>query len=111
MDSISIKIHLNVMLLCIRTTIKNKVMKTIFDYAKLNLEEKKKVLSNEATLLERYQYKEDTIYIYHLNGFFVELIIRNGIVTDNIPYKRGFRFDKKNIHAIQKRNILYSLAA
>jgi len=86
-------------------------MRTIYDYAKLSLGEKNLLLSNEAILFDKYEDKGDTVLIYHLDDFFVELTMRNGFIVDNIPYKRGYRFDKKNIHALEKRNAFLNLAA
>jgi hypothetical protein len=37
--------------------------------------------------------------------------MKHGIIIDNIPYKRGYRFDKKNSHALEKRNAIYNVAA
>lgn len=86
-------------------------MKTIFDYAKLSAAEKNEWLNNDAILIENYRDKENIIMVYYLNGFFVELTMKHGIIIDNIPYKRGYRFDKRQAHALEKRNAFYNQAA
>lgn len=84
---------------------------TIYDYAKSGAKEKMLLINDEAILIETFRDNENTIYVYRLFDFFVELTTNNGAVIENTPYKRGYKFDKKNIHALEKRNTLYSLAA
>jgi len=82
---------------------------TIYDYIKLSEKDKENVLKNEALYLEFYAEEDALVYVYFLNGFFVEVTMKNGIITDNIPYKRGYKFDKKSQHSLEKRNVFREL--
>ena len=82
-------------------------MMTIYDYAKLSEGEKEELLKNQALFVEQYTDGDVLIQIYFLNGFFVEVTIKKGKVTDNIPYKRGYKINKD----IPKTNLKYCLAA
>jgi hypothetical protein len=84
---------------------------TIYDYARASTEEKKLLIGEEAVLIEKFQDRENTIYVYYLTGFFVEVTMNNNVIVENIPYKRGYKFDKKKIHSLWKKNALYDLAA
>jgi len=80
-------------------------MAAIHEYAKLSMEEKESLIMEEAVFLERYIDNENTICVYYLDDFFIEVIIKDGKTISNFPYKRGYRLDKKERHAIEKRNI------
>lgn len=82
-------------------------MMTIYDYAKLSTEEKEELLKNQALFVDQYNEDDVLIQIYFLNGFFVEVTIKSGKVTDNIPYKRGYKMKK----GILKPDPRYLLAA
>jgi hypothetical protein len=82
-------------------------MMTIYDYAKLSAEEKEELLKNQALFVDQYNEGDVLIQIYFLNGFFVEVTIKNGKVTDNIPYQRGYKMTTD----ILKTDLRYSLAA
>jgi hypothetical protein len=82
-------------------------MITIYDYAKLSAEEKEELLKNQALFIDQYNEDEVLIQIYFLNGFFVEVSIKNGKVTDNIPYQRGYTMNNDVLKHRQK----YCLAA
>ncbi len=84
---------------------------TIYNYAKLSREEKKSLINNEAIYLENYKDNENSIHVYYLNAFFVEVIFCKGIVIDILPFKRGYKMGKRGISNIQKRNASFSLAA
>ncbi|HWY11446.1 MAG TPA: hypothetical protein VN026_08980 [Bacteroidia bacterium] len=84
---------------------------TIYNYAKLRIEEKESLINNEALYLENYSDNGNIINVYYLNTFFIEVVLCKGMVKDILPYKRGYKMDKRNMHAIQKRNALFSLAA
>ncbi|MDP1803133.1 MAG: hypothetical protein Q8L81_17360 [Bacteroidota bacterium] len=84
---------------------------TVYDYAKLGTAKKEEVLISDALFLEYYVDKGTIIYVYYLNGFFIEVTKLNGNVVDNIPFIRGYKINKKNLHAIEKRNALLSFAA
>jgi hypothetical protein len=82
---------------------------TIYQYAKLSDREKENILRNEAIYLEFYGEEDTLIYVYFLNGFFIEVTMKNGKILENIPYKRGYRFNKKEMHSLEKRNIFREL--
>ena len=82
-------------------------MMTIYDYAKLSEGEKEELLKNQALFVDQYNDGDVLIQIYFLNGFFIEVTIRNGKVTDNIPYQRGYKINKSVLKTGQK----YCLAA
>jgi hypothetical protein len=84
---------------------------TIYDYARSSAEEKKLLITEEAILIEKFDDKNNTVYIYYLDDFFVEITMHNSVILENLPFKRGYKFDKKNIHAFRKKNTMYSLAA
>ena len=66
-------------------------MITIYDYAKLSAEEKEELLKTQALFVDQYNDDEVLIQIYFLNDFFIEVTIKDGKVTDNIPYQRGYK--------------------
>lgn len=74
--------------------ITNKItLMTIYDYAKLSVSEKIKLIKGTALFID--QYNSDTItYVYFLNGFFVEVTEKAGKIVDVIPYKRGYSKNK-----------------
>lgn len=84
---------------------------TIYDYAKLSTEEKEVVVKTEALFLEDYIENGKIIYVYYLDGFFIEVTKVNNRIIDSIPYIRGYKINKKNLHAIEKRNAVLSFAA
>lgn len=83
----------------------------IYEYAKLSKGEKEQLLNNDALFLEQYNDSESTIHVYYLNGFFVEVTVKEGKIIDNIPYKSGYKLNKNEIHNLEKRNCMYHLAA
>ena len=84
---------------------------TIYDYAKQPLTVKEKLLLDEAHFLEKYSVNDHTVCVYYLAGFFVELTIKEGKTIDIVPYKRGYKLNKNKLHEIEKRNMLYGMAA
>lgn len=83
----------------------------IYDYAKLPQAEKEALLKEEGLFLEKYPDNGGTIFVYYLEGFFVELTIKEGKMIDILPYKRGYKLIKSKLHEIEKRNMLYGMAA
>lgn len=81
----------------------------IYDYIKLSDKEKEMILKNEALYMEFYAEEDSLVYVYFLNGFFVEVTMKNGKIVDNIPYKRGYKFNKKQFHLMEKRNVFREL--
>ena len=84
---------------------------TIYEYARLSEKEKGEVVKTQALFLEHYNNEGTIIYVYFLNGYFIEVTTKEGKTIDNLPYKRGHKFNKRNIHDIEKRNGVYALAA
>jgi hypothetical protein len=82
---------------------------TIYDYIKLSEREKEMILRSDALYLEFYAQEETLVYVYFLNGFFVEVTMKNGEIVDNIPYKRGYKFSKREMHSLEKRNVFHEL--
>ena len=64
---------------------------TITDFARLEKREKIGILLSQALLVDSYKENEDRITVYFLNGFFVELTVNQHMVSDIIPFKRGYR--------------------
>lgn len=77
---------------------------TIYNYAQLGKEEKEELLRNKALLMEHYTDGQATVYVYFLDGFFVEVRLRDGKITENIPYKRGYRIDKTDVNCERNQN-------
>jgi hypothetical protein len=82
---------------------------TIYDYIKLSEREKESVLKNDALYLEFYAEDDTLVYVYFLNSFFVEVTMREGKIVDNIPYKRGYKFNRREMHSLEKRNVFREL--
>jgi hypothetical protein len=80
---------------------------TIYDYAKLSEGQKEELLKNQALFIEQYNDDDVLIQVYFLNGFFVEVSIKNGKVSDYIPYQRGYKIHK----TILKADLKYCMAA
>lgn len=83
---------------------------TIYDYARLTENEKEILLQEQALFLEQYKEDENEIQVYFLNGFFVEVTLKNEKVIYNLPYRRGHKINKRILHEAQKRNA-FDLAA
>lgn len=79
-------------------------MKTVFEYAKLNKEEKHELLIKEAFFLEHYYDNGNTIYVYYLNGYFIELTTKNGVILYNLPFKRGYKLSPR-MELINKKRL------
>ena len=79
----------------------------MYDYIKLSETEKEHLLRTDAIFLEHYNDDKKTVYVYFLNGFFVEVTMDNGNVVDNIPYQRGYKINRQNINSNSK----YCMAA
>jgi len=80
-------------------------MMTIYDYAKLGEEAKELLLKTNALLFDHYMEDQDTIYVYFLDSFFVEVTVRNEKVIFNLPYKRGYCISKSQLHEIEKKRM------
>ena len=83
----------------------------IYEYAKLQQAEKVELLKEDGLFLEKFQDNDHTVFMYYLEEFFVELIIKDGKIVDIIPYKKGYKLNKTKLHEIEKRNMLYGMAA
>lgn len=84
---------------------------TLYDYAKLPEAEKERLLKEEGLFLEKFADKDQMVFVYYLEGFFVELTTKEGKMLDILPYKRGYRLNKAKLHEIEKRNMLFGVAA
>ncbi len=68
---------------------------TIFDYAKRTKMEKALILRQEAKFIDEYTDNNgERIFVYYLNGFFIEAITNVGVIIDVVPYKRGYKVNK-----------------
>lgn len=67
------------------------IMMTIYDYAKLSEEKKEELLKTQALFVDQYNDDDMLVQIYFLNDFFIEVTLKDGKVTDNIPYQRGYK--------------------
>ena len=67
----------------------------IYEYAKLGLADKVKLLTQKAKIIELYNEKETTCQVYSLHDFFVEVTITEGKILDYIPFKRGYKASEK----------------
>jgi hypothetical protein len=83
----------------------------MYEYTKLNSNEQKRILKEEGLFLEKYQDGENTIFVYYLDDFFVEVTFKGNLYIDTLPFKRGYKLNKQDLHALAKRNLLYNLAA
>lgn len=83
----------------------------IYDYAKLTMPEKNFLLEEQGLMMEYYTEKENKIYIYFLNGFFVEVTVKDGVTIENMPFKRGYKLNKSSFLQREERNRALSLAA
>ena len=83
----------------------------IHEYARLSPKEKEELIKNYALFIENYNDKENNISVYYLNGFFIEVTMKDRKMIDIIPYKRGYSTIKNNIQPIQKKKSIYILAA
>lgn len=82
---------------------------TIFEFAKQDHEEKITELKYEAVLLDTYMDNKNRVSIYYLHNFFVEVLtnLTEGTLIDIIPYKRGFKLNKHELHNLKKKNAFY----
>jgi hypothetical protein len=71
---------------------------TIYDYARMSDREKERSLKSKALFLDEQKKGEERIFLYFLNGFFVEVTEKNGKVIENLPYKRGFSVHEKALN-------------
>lgn len=67
---------------------------TIYDYAKLSNSEKINLIKGTALFIDQYS-SDCTVYVYFLNGFFIEVTEKAGKIVDIIPYKRGYKQNNK----------------
>jgi len=87
---------------------------TLYEFAKLHREEKITELKHEAVLLDKYPDNKNRVSIYYLHDFFVEVYtnLTEGTLIDIIPYKRGFKLNKHELHNLKKKNaLLFNMAA
>ena len=86
-------------------------MKTLFEYAKLSKAEKHALLIKEALFLEHYYDNGNTIYVYFLNDFFIELITKNSEVIYILPFKRGYKIGYRMELSLKKIKAANNLAS
>ena len=48
-----------------------------------------KLLSEQAVFIDQYTSKGKKVYVYYINGFYIEAIADVGIVIDVMPYLKG----------------------
>lgn len=74
------------------------IIKSFYEFARLDNNEKSMELMSHGLLLDKDQEKERSVNLYYLNGFFVEETISKALnrVVDIIPYKHGFRLETFN---------------
>lgn len=78
----------------------------LYDYAKLSKEKKQQVLQEEALFIENYEDAGSTINVYLLNDFFVEITFKKGVVTDNIPFQRGYKLHPSKLEQLKNQSSL-----
>ena len=78
----------------------------IVEYSKLSLNGKEEMLKHHSLLLESYTDKEAIIYIYYMNGFFIEVTVKEGRVVDYLPFQRGFCTRKNNIYPLRRDKVI-----
>lgn len=83
----------------------------MYEFARLDAFKQSLALKEEGLFLEKYKDGEYTIYVYYLDGFFVEATFKEKQLIDLIPFKRGYKLNKQDRHNLEKRNVLYYLAA
>lgn len=83
----------------------------IYEFIRLSKAKRKLLLKQEGLLLEKYEDGKTTVYVYYLDGFFVEETYNKEKLIDSIPYKRGYKLNKQELHALVKKNLLFHLAA
>ena len=87
---------------------------TIFEYAKRNKLERALILRKQAQFIDEYTDSTgERIFVYYLNGFFIEAITNVGVIIDVLPYKRGYKADKKELdkNVIKERAFKPNFAA
>ena len=78
----------------------------IVEYSRLSPNEKEEMLKNYSLLLESYNDKQAVIYIYYLNGFFVEVTEKKDHVIDYLPFQRGYCTRKRNVQPLRQRKMI-----
>lgn len=48
-----------------------------------------KLLSEQAMYLDQYTSNGKTVFVYYINGFYIEAIANVGVVIDVMPYLKG----------------------
>jgi hypothetical protein len=57
--------------------------------------EKALILRKEAKFIDEYTDNNgERIFVYYLNGFFIEAVTNVGVIIDVVPYKRGYKVNK-----------------
>ena len=72
---------------------------TIYNFAKLSINEKISLIENEAIFLDNYIDGKNLINTYFFKGFFVESIVNldAGKIEDVLPFINGYKLDKKKV--------------
>ncbi|MBA3681598.1 MAG: hypothetical protein H0W73_10605 [Bacteroidetes bacterium] len=72
---------------------------TIYNFAKLSLNEKANLLENKAVYLDNFVDGDNLVNTYFFEGFFAESILdlKTGKIIEIIPYQYGYRMDKRKV--------------
>jgi hypothetical protein len=66
---------------------------SIHEFIQLNKENQKLLLEEKGLCFDVFNEKENSVYLYFLYGFFVEVVTPPGSnKSEIIPFKKGFRF-------------------
>jgi hypothetical protein len=79
----------------------------LYDYIKLNLNDKANLLWDEGVFIDKYIDLDMITNLYYLHNFYVEVILSNsnGRITEITPFKKGERLEKYLRHVDLKELI------
>ena len=69
-------------------------MATLYDYLKLDNNQRAELLWKHSTFLTNTTIKTDSFALYSLYGFYVEVLLDGEQIKEITPFKQGGRFDK-----------------
>lgn len=81
---------------------------TIYQYAKMDMSLKLEKIRNEAIFIEHYESNNEGISVYFLDSFFIEVTSKGQLIIDVTPFQRGYKFNKSERHAVEKRNLVFN---
>jgi hypothetical protein len=61
---------------------------TIKQYMEKSKLQQAVILRENAVYLDQYTDDGKTVFVYYLNGFFIEAVTKVGVIIDVIPYQR-----------------------